>query len=156
MKCGVRAMASPGRWSRARRPGRDGTYSAPWSTVARCGFSPAVTSRSPTTTCGPPLTAHTGRRSQMGRRGGPGAPRAPRRFHSSVVYDDKLWVIAGYHHGNRNDVWHSSDGSIWHDAHSEAHWAVRHAPACLTFDGRLWLMGGYGDTLYHDVWTYSV
>jgi len=77
-----------------------------------------------------------------------------RRFHCSVVYDDKIWVVAGYHHGNRNDVWYSVDGRIWHEIEGTP-WPVRHAPACLVYRGGIWLLGGFGEVLYNDVWVYT-
>lgn len=77
-----------------------------------------------------------------------------RRFHCSVVYRDKIWVIAGYHYGNRNDVWCSSDGRIWHEVEG-TRWPRRHAPVCLVYKDKLWLLGGFGDILYNDVWAYE-
>ena len=45
----------------------------------------------------------------------------PRSFHTSVVYDSKLWIFGGYaplkYSVAANDVWFSSDGGasfIWH------------------------------------------
>lgn len=75
-----------------------------------------------------------------------------RRFHSSVVYQNRMWVIAGYHRGNRNDVWCSHDGVHWREVTSDSLWPIRHEPSCLVFQDRLWLLGGYGDQLYDDVW----
>lgn len=78
-----------------------------------------------------------------------------RRFHRSVVYDGKMWVIGGHHRGNRNDVWSSSDGENWSKMTSGAAWSVRHEPACLVFRDKLWLLGGFGQVLYNDIWTYD-
>ena len=83
------------------------------------------------------------------------APWTARRFHSALVYDGEMWVIGGYHRGNRNDVWHSSDGKNWTEAKSDPIWSVRHEPMCLVFQDRLWLMGGFGRKLFRDVWTLS-
>src|SRR5262249_41899351 len=79
----------------------------------------------------------------------------PRRFHGSVVYDGRMWVLGGYHRGNRNDVWHSRDGTTWHEVKSNSVWPARHEPACLVFAGRLWVLGGFGQELYNDVWTFT-
>jgi len=76
----------------------------------------------------------------------------PRRFHSSVVYDGMIWVIAGYRKGNLGDCWHSPNGKDWYLAQSAAEWAPRHEPMCLVHRDRLWLMGGFGGTLYNDIW----
>ena len=71
-----------------------------------------------------------------------------RRFHGCVVYDNKIWVLGGYHQGNSNDVWFSSDGKTWAQATSPQQWSIRHEPACLVFKGSLWVLGGFGDTLF--------
>ena len=78
-----------------------------------------------------------------------------RRFHGCAVYDDKIWVVAGYHHGNRNDVWSSDDGRTWVDATSPATFPVRHEAAVLVFEEKLWVIGGYGANIYNDVWSSS-
>ena len=82
-----------------------------------------------------------------------GAAWPPRRFHRSVVFDDRIWVIGGSHYGNRRDVWHSTDGADW-QREGEAEWSVRHEPGALVFDDRIWIIGGFGKTLYNDVWSY--
>ena len=83
------------------------------------------------------------------------APWAARRFHASLVYDDKMWVIAGFgDNGNRNDVWFSADGVTWELA-GETPWAIRHETMSLVFNDSLYMMGGFGNVLYNDVWTYT-
>jgi hypothetical protein len=76
----------------------------------------------------------------------------PRRFHSSVVHEGMIWVIAGYRRGNLGDCWRSSNGMDWHLAQSAAEWTPRHEPMCVVHRDRLWLMGGFGVTLYNDIW----
>ncbi|MBM3280330.1 MAG: galactose oxidase [Candidatus Handelsmanbacteria bacterium] len=79
---------------------------------------------------------------------------APRRFHCGVVYAGggyhRMWILGGYHQGNRNDVWSSRDGRHWTE--EQTPWPIRHEPGCLEFKEQLWLLGGFGDTLYNDVW----
>ncbi|MBN1436155.1 MAG: hypothetical protein JW936_03695 [Sedimentisphaerales bacterium] len=81
----------------------------------------------------------------------------PRRFHGSVVYDDKMWIIGGYHFGNRNDVWCSSDGVNWTELIPNGLvWTNRHESGCLVFDDKIWVVGGYAnDSLKNEIWTYS-
>jgi len=45
------------------------------------------------------------------------APWHPRQYHDVAVFDDRLWVLEGYHRngGNRKDVWHSADGVHWEE-----------------------------------------
>lgn len=80
-----------------------------------------------------------------------------RRFHCAAVFADggyhKMWVLGGYHQGNRNDVWSSRDGRTWTE--EQTAWPVRHEPGCLVFGERLWIIGGFGETLYNDVWAGS-
>ena len=83
------------------------------------------------------------------------APWPARRYHAALVFDDKLWILGGYHHGNLNDVWFSADGREWRQLEIPEPWPVRHEPAALVFPGRLWLLGGYGTRLYNDVWECS-
>ena len=87
-----------------------------------------------------------------------------RYFHCSVVYYDKMWVIAGNDHhsgigGNLNDVWYSENGTEWIQANASAPWIARHEPSCLVFKNKLWIMGGntgiLNDYLEDDVWTYT-
>ncbi|MGQ9730472.1 MAG: hypothetical protein ACUVX8_04290 [Candidatus Zipacnadales bacterium] len=82
----------------------------------------------------------------------PSAAWPARRFHSSAIYNGKMWVIAGYARGNLNDMWFSTDGVAWQQAQTRSIWPIRHEPSCLVFDNRLWIIGGYGDRLYNDVW----
>jgi hypothetical protein len=42
------------------------------------------------------------------------APWSGRYGHTSVVFDNKIWVIGGYNGNNLlNDIWYSSDGINW-------------------------------------------
>lgn len=81
-----------------------------------------------------------------------------RRFHNSVVYDDEMWIVAGYTSvptpGNKNDVWHSADGIHWTQL-PESPWAYRHEVGLLVFGEKMYVLGGFGNVLYNDVWTYT-
>jgi lysophospholipase L1-like esterase len=79
------------------------------------------------------------------------APWHPRQYHDAAVFDDKLWVLEGYHQqgGNRNDVWHSSDGVNWHELVGTP-WKPRHAASIFVFDGALWMVAG--NNMQQDVW----
>ncbi len=62
-----------------------------------------------------------------------------RSNHSSVVFDDKLWVLGG---NDKNDVWYSEDGSTWTQATSSAAWSARNEHTSVVFDDKLWVLGG--------------
>ncbi|NLX94914.1 MAG: hypothetical protein GXY83_01930 [Rhodopirellula sp.] len=79
------------------------------------------------------------------------APWPPRQYHDVAVFDDRMWVLEGYHRngGNRNDVWHSDDGVHWHELPGTP-WAPRHAASVFVHDGALWMVAG--NNMRPDVW----
>lgn len=79
------------------------------------------------------------------------APWRPRQYHDVAVWDDRLWVMEGYHQtgGNRNDVWYSSDGSEWTEL-PKTPWKPRHAASVVVHDGDLWMIAG--NNMQPDVW----
>ena len=79
------------------------------------------------------------------------APWHPRQYHDVAVFDDKLWVLEGYHKngGNRNDVWYSEDGVIWKEI-PDTPWAPRHASSIFVYDDALWVVAG--NNMSSDVW----
>ena len=87
-----------------------------------------------------------------------GSKWAARRSHTSVVFDDKIWVLGGRAViGFRNDVW-SSDLSTWERKTPSAAWAARFSHTSVVFDGKIWVLGGLvlnGTNLenVNDVWS---
>ncbi len=79
------------------------------------------------------------------------APWHPRQYHDVAVFDDRLWVMEGYHAegGNRNDVWHSADGVNWREVPNTP-WKARHAASVFVYDGGLWMVAG--NNMQPDVW----
>ena len=79
-----------------------------------------------------------------------------RRLHTTLVYDDKLWILAGYSGYNRDDYWYSSDGTQWHEVTaSGSKWEARQVHTSVNYAGRMWMLGGYGSTgdkQLNDVW----
>jgi len=74
-------------------------------------------------------------------QGGPFAET--RRYHTSVVFGGKMWIIGGYNGaGTQNDVWWSANGASWHLATANAAWAPRTDHASVVFDGKMWVIGG--------------
>ena len=90
----------------------------------------------------------------FGRRGG----------QTSLVFQDKMWVIAGVQGGSdngiwtssNNDVWYSDDGMNWTAAIENAAFGERSSHASTVFQDRMWVAGGYasGGTT-NDVWSSS-
>jgi len=79
------------------------------------------------------------------------APWHPRQYHDVAVFDNKLWVMEGYHKngGNRNDVWYSEDGKNWTEV-SDTPWQPRHAASVFVYDNGLWMVAG--NNMTPDVW----
>lgn len=76
-----------------------------------------------------------------------------RKDHSSVVFDNKIWVIGGFDTTNKNDVWYSSDGVNWIEATSNANFSARRYHSTVVFDNKIWLIGGNkGAGALNDVW----
>ncbi len=85
------------------------------------------------------------------------------RMTTAAVFDSKLWVLGG--NGPRpdswtvwNDVWWSSDGTVWHQATANADWSPR-MTTTVVFDNKLWVLGGadgsatrLNTSFYNDVW----
>ena len=76
-----------------------------------------------------------------------------RSSHTSVVFDNKLWVIGGYDGSSKlNDVWYSTDGLSWAQAAARAGWSGRTVHTSVVFDDKLWVIGGYDGSHKNDVW----
>ena len=78
-----------------------------------------------------------------------------RRVHTSVVFDNKMWVIGGYDTANLNDVWYSSDGATWTQATPSASFYTRAYHTSAVFDNKMWVIGGYNGSYLNDVWYYG-
>ncbi len=73
---------------------------------------------------------------------------------SSVMFNDKLWVIGGTSLSAKlNDVWYSEDGENWIEATPNAQFPARHSHASVVFDGKIWVIAGSGNGgSLNDVW----
>jgi hypothetical protein len=77
-----------------------------------------------------------------------------RAAHTSVVYNNNMWVMGGYY--LRNDVWSSSDGINWTPATPNAQWSGRLYHTSVVFDNKMWVIGGWdGYSGRNDVWSSS-
>lgn len=76
--------------------------------------------------------------------------------HTSVVFNNKIWVIGGEAAGFYNDVWNSSDGVSWTCAANSAGFTQRAGHTSVVFNNKIWVIGGGtwgGGT--SDVWSSS-
>ncbi len=83
------------------------------------------------------------------------APWSGRWGHTSVVFDNKIWVLGGYDGSYKNDVWCSSDGVNWVCATSNAPWSGRRGHTSVVYDNKIWVLGGWDGSLRNDVWCSS-
>ena len=81
-----------------------------------------------------------------------------REMHTTVVFDNKLWVLGGQDGNLRNDVWSSADGVHWTQVTpSGSIWSPRENPTSAVFHNKLWVLGGHdGSSPLNDVWTYCL
>lgn len=78
------------------------------------------------------------------------APWATRGGHTSVVFNNAMWIIGG---GGYNDVWKSNDGINWTQVTAAASWAGRSWHTSVVFNNEMWVIGGSSTTGYvNDVW----
>ncbi len=81
-------------------------------------------------------------------------------FAGNVVYNNKMWIIAG---GStcakaglwKSDVWSSPNGTTWTRATNAAAFGIRYAMGAVVFNNQMFVIGGYNTSLgfVSDVWT---
>ena len=73
-----------------------------------------------------------------------------RTGHAAAVFDGKLWILGGEKRFFEllNDVWHSTDGTDWNEATTDASWDARYGHRAVAFANRLWLSGGFDGLNY--------
>jgi len=88
-----------------------------------------------------------------------------RTEHSLIEFNDKLWVIGGYHASNgsvngglMNDVWSSFDGITWTKEvpnNSSTSFTPRAKHATVVFQEKIWIIGGgsLDSPALSDVWS---
>lgn len=113
----------------------------------------ATVTRTNTPVCSPTSTSTYIPESDWQLANNPGF--SPRAGHSSVVFDGKMWVIAGASSaGVFSDVWYTANGVDWVLATGNAAFGARNMHRCLVYDNRMWLVGGGSGTggSKNDVW----
>ncbi|MFS4493102.1 hypothetical protein [Maribacter sp. 2308TA10-17] len=79
-----------------------------------------------------------------------------RRGHTSVVFDDKIWVIAGF--GGKveaTDIWYSKDGKDWLLSTEESAYSGRVSHESVVYNNKIWVIGGQDvitNDRKNDVW----
>ena len=80
-----------------------------------------------------------------------------RYAHTSVSFQDKLWVICGESPGGTHyhDVWSSTDGFSWVEDVADTPWGGKSRHAAVVFDDKIWVTGGKSFSnsgISSDVW----
>jgi hypothetical protein len=76
-----------------------------------------------------------------------------RYSHTSVVYNNEMWIIAGDLEFNySNDIYHSSDGTNWYLATLNAAFSPRMSHASVIYNNTMWVIGGINGNYLNDVW----
>ena len=73
--------------------------------------------------------------------------------HTSVMFDNKIWVLGGSDDGGyRNNVWFSTNGVNWTQVTASAPWAGGFSYTSVEFDNKMWLIGEYAESFRNEVW----
>jgi len=83
-----------------------------------------------------------------------------RTYPSTIIFNNKMWVIGGEDTGertNKNDVWSSSDGINWIQVTDSAAFSPRFGHTSVVFNNKMWIIGGCDDIegYKNDVWSSS-
>ncbi|HXL73526.1 MAG TPA: hypothetical protein VN963_07885 [bacterium] len=80
---------------------------------------------------------------------------SPRSDHTSVVFNNAMWVIGGDATGAYSpDLWSSTNGSTWTQAAPGAHFSGRYDHTSLVYNGAMWVIGGISSGGFlNDVWS---
>lgn len=80
--------------------------------------------------------------SWQGHGNTPGRPEG----HTAIVYDNKIWKIAGGRGDENNDVYSSEDGTTWTTVTLNTDFEPRGYHTSVVFDGKMWVIGGLAPT----------
>ena len=75
-----------------------------------------------------------------------------RSNHTSLVYNNKMWMLGGTDGSRKNDVWDSTDGINWTETTASANWSARNSHTSLVYNNKMWVLGGNDGSRKNDVW----
>ncbi|HWV15653.1 MAG TPA: hypothetical protein VN030_09475 [Cellvibrio sp.] len=98
---------------------------------------------------------HENQKATLELRAASAAEFAGRALHELVVWQDRLWLIAGHTSaGDSNDLWSSRDGIHWQLETANAAFSPRAGHQVVVYKNRLWLIGGSSNgKIMNDVWS---
>jgi hypothetical protein len=89
------------------------------------------------------------------------APWPQRMEFSSLVFNNKLWIMGGvnlnssFNYVDLNDIWYTTDGIQWIQANQSANWSPRTISASVVYGNNMWIFGGLQHSNYiwmNDSW----
>lgn len=80
-----------------------------------------------------------------------------RSWHASLVFKDRMWMLAGRSDSSHNDIWASEDGRRWDLVKECSSFIPRRNLAATIFENKMWVTGGCtgfsdGNQSLNDVW----
>jgi len=87
----------------------------------------------------------------------PKADFSPRSGHTSVIYDNLMWVLGGSEKEAQKpgDIWFSKDGTHWDNMPLKNSFLERVAHTTTVFDKKMWVVAGLDVKTKNDVWVLS-
>lgn len=83
------------------------------------------------------------------------APWEPRMWPSTVVYEDRLYVVGGFSNAkaqNLNSAWYTDDGRVWEELTASGTFSPRHWVSLFPTRSGMLLAAGNAWPLMNDVW----
>lgn len=69
-----------------------------------------------------------------------------RNLHTTIAFNDKLWIIGGRNLGDLNDVWNSTDGLNWENLTQDNPFSSRNGHSSVVFKNKMWIIGGISNS----------
>lgn len=79
----------------------------------------------------------------------PDAPWKPRQYGDVYVWNNRLWMIAGYNEENLADIWYMTSDGKWHQYETPPEFDARHASGVTVYNDRLVIVCG---NYHNDCW----
>ena len=79
----------------------------------------------------------------------PDAPWQPRQYGDVCVWNNRLWMIAGYNEGNLADIWYMTADGEWHQFDTPPEFEARHASGVAVYNDKLVIVCG---NYHNDCW----
>lgn len=76
----------------------------------------------------------------------------PRFGKSMVVFDNKIWLIAGWENDFKTDIWSSSDGLNWNKVQTTSCFSKRADQSVVVYNNKLWVIAGQSGPNKNDIW----